>query len=91
MNDRAVGGLILAGSLGFGAVYVWLLVLSPWSYTGLVATALVAVLGVLAIVAWIGYTMAATPPPKPIGELEHEKADAGKETAAGRGHPAEAD
>lgn len=86
MNDRAVGGLIFGGSLGFGAVYVWLLVLSPWGYMGLIATALLAVLGVLGILAWIGYTMATTPPPKPIEdfekELEPQKAEATEEGKA---------
>jgi hypothetical protein len=32
----------------------------------------VAFVGILAIGAWIGYTMATTPPPKPIEEIEPE-------------------
>jgi len=82
MNDRAMGGLILGGSLGFGAIYAWLLLLSPWSYIGLVVTALIAVLGVLGIVAWIGYTMATTPSPKPIEDLPEEKPEAATEATA---------
>jgi len=35
-------------------------------------TAFVAVTGILAIFAWIGYTLATTPPPKPIEEIEKE-------------------
>jgi len=77
-----MGGLILGGSLGFGVLYVWLLLLSPWGYIGLVVTALVAVLGVLGIVAWIGYTMATTPPPKPIEDLPEEKPEAATEATA---------
>jgi predicted DNA-binding transcriptional regulator len=37
----------------------------------------VAFIAILAIGAWIGYTMASTPPPKPIEEIT---ADANKET-----------
>ena len=35
-------------------------------------TAFIAVAGVLGILAWIGYTLATTPPPKPIEEIERE-------------------
>jgi len=35
-------------------------------------TGFVAVAGVLGILAWIGYTLATTPPPKPIEEIEKE-------------------
>jgi len=35
-------------------------------------TGTVAVLGVFGILAWIGYTLATTPPPPPIEELEKE-------------------
>jgi len=34
---------------------------------------LVASLAILAIGAWIGWTMATTPPPKPIQEIETQK------------------
>ena len=35
-------------------------------------TVFVAVAGVMGILAWIGYTLATTPPPKPIEEIEKE-------------------
>ncbi|HDJ96884.1 MAG TPA: transcriptional regulator, partial [Thermofilum sp.] len=35
-------------------------------------TAFIAIAGVLGILAWIGYTLATTPPPKPIEEIEKE-------------------
>ncbi|MDJ0271587.1 MAG: transcriptional regulator, partial [Aigarchaeota archaeon] len=35
-------------------------------------TGIVAVGGVLGIIAWIGYTLATTPPPKPLEEIEKE-------------------
>jgi len=45
---------------------------------------LVAFVAVLAIGAWIGWTMATTPPPKPIEEIEaEEKKEEEKEKAVG--------
>ena len=35
----------------------------------------IAFIAVIGIGAWIGWTMATTPPPKPIGDLELEEAD----------------
>ena len=35
-------------------------------------TGFIAVAGVFGILAWIGYTLATTPPPKPIEEIEKE-------------------
>ncbi len=35
-------------------------------------TVFIAVAGVMGILAWIGYTLATTPPPKPIEEIEKE-------------------
>jgi predicted DNA-binding transcriptional regulator len=35
-------------------------------------TIFVAVAGVMGILGWIGYTLATTPPPKPIEEIEKE-------------------
>lgn len=86
-SDRALGVIIFAsclivsvGYVGFVAVpdmvknlMPWL----PWSASeirfGAVATVvLVAFLAVMLIGAWIGWTMATTPPPKPIEELQSE-------------------
>jgi|SRR3990170_6398303 predicted DNA-binding transcriptional regulator len=45
---------------------------------------LIAFVAVLAIGAWIGWTMATTPPPKPIEEIEaEEKKEEEKEKAVG--------
>ncbi|MFN4046636.1 MAG: transcriptional regulator [Acidilobaceae archaeon] len=35
-------------------------------------TVMIGVLGVFGILTWIGYTLATTPPPKPIEEIEKE-------------------
>jgi len=61
----------MAGSLAGIAIYGWLLT-SPYYLLILQITAFVAVAGVLGILAWIGYTLATTPPPKPIEEIEKE-------------------
>jgi predicted DNA-binding transcriptional regulator len=71
-KDQAVGALLLiAGVLGI-IIYGWLVFLSEWSMFILQLTGFVAVAAILAIVSWIGYTMATTPPPKPIEEIEKE-------------------
>lgn len=66
-NDRLVGGGILAGSLA-GIVVYGLLVAYAWEIT-LRVTAFLGVAVLLGILAWIGYTMATTPPPEPITEI----------------------
>lgn len=66
-NDRAVGGGILAGSV-LGIIIYGLLIFY-WPLLVLEITAFVAVLALLAILAWIGYTMATTPAPEPITDI----------------------
>lgn len=61
----------MVGSLAGIAIYGWLLT-TPYSLLILQLTAFAAVAGVLGILAWIGYTLATTPPPKPIEEIEKE-------------------
>jgi predicted DNA-binding transcriptional regulator len=68
MNDRAMGGIILVGSLLGIAIYFYLIFLSPWSILVVQASAFLAVAAVLVIVAWIGYTLAITPPPMPLDD-----------------------
>ena len=66
-NDRAVGGAILVGSvLG---IIIYGLLLYYWPLLVLEITAFVAVAVILAILGWIGYTMATTPPPEPISDV----------------------
>ena len=66
-NDRAVGGAIFGGSI-MGIVLYALLLVYFWEIT-IRVTAFVSVALLLAILAWIGYTMATTPPPEPITEI----------------------
>jgi predicted DNA-binding transcriptional regulator len=81
-NDRAIGGGILIGSIL--GIIVYGLLIYWWPLQVLEITAFVAVLVLLAILAWIGYTMATTPPPEPITdipEMAPEKPAAGSTPA----------
>ncbi|MEM1522011.1 MAG: transcriptional regulator [Thermofilaceae archaeon] len=70
-KDQMIGAALMIGSIAGILVYGWLLTTS-YSMLLLQITAFVAVAGVLGILAWIGYTLATTPPPKPIEEIEKE-------------------
>jgi predicted DNA-binding transcriptional regulator len=65
-NDRTLGGAILGGSIIGIIVYGILLYWKP--IIVLEVTAFLAVVVLLGILAWIGWTMATTPPPEPITE-----------------------
>jgi predicted DNA-binding transcriptional regulator len=66
-NDRLIGGAILGGSI-IGVIIYGLLIVY-WPLLVLQISAFLAVLILLGILAWIGYTMATTPPPEPITEI----------------------
>lgn len=65
-KDQTLGALLLIGAIAVIIIYTWLIFLSDFYLAVLQLTAFIAVVGVLCIVAWIGYTMATTPPPEPI-------------------------
>jgi len=73
-KDQAIGAILTVGSLAGIIVYTYLLFgVAKWIQELVIRiTAFVAVAGVLGILAWIGYTLATTPPPKPIEEIEKE-------------------
>ncbi len=71
-RDRAIGLLIMVASIAGILIYGWLMFLSQWFILLLQITGFIAVAGILGILAWIGYTLATTPPPKPIEEIEKE-------------------
>ena len=71
-NDRALGGIIFRGSLAGIVIYFWLLFMSPWALLTIQVSALLAVGMVLLIMAWIGYTLATTPPPMPLEDFDFE-------------------
>ena len=63
-KDQMMGAGILVVSLAVLVIYTWLLY--DYALIVLQITAFIAVAGVLLIMAWIGWTMATTPPPAPI-------------------------
>ena len=74
-RDQAIGGLLFVASILGIIIYGWVLFMPPIAGLDILVlklTGLVAVGGVLGIIGWIGYTLATTPPPKPIEEIEKE-------------------
>ncbi len=71
-KDQGIGAAIFVGCLLGIIIYFWLVFFSEWSLFILELTGFIAVGGILGIGAWIGWTMATTPPPKPIEEIEKE-------------------
>ena len=74
-NDRTLGGAILVGSIAGVVLYFWLLFMSPWAMLTIQVSAFVAVGMVLLIIAWIGYTLATTPPPMPLEDFDFDVYD----------------
>ena len=63
-KDQTYGAAILAASVV--GIIIYAALLYAYALVVLQITAFIAVAGVLVIAAWIGYTMATTPPPAPI-------------------------
>jgi hypothetical protein len=85
-KDQAIGAAILTVCLIVAVGYLVTLFYPQWLVTiGLLGSTVnvqfwviaipvfVAFIAILAIGAWIGYTMATTPPPKPIEEITTEE------------------
>jgi len=72
-KDQALGSMILLVSILGIAVYFYLTFLSPWIILTIQISAFIAVAVILLIIAWIGYTLATTPPPTPLEELDLEQ------------------
>jgi len=79
-RDRVLGTIILVASVVVLLVYGWFLIVSPMLV--LQITALIAVGAVLVIAAWIGWTMATTPPPAPL-EVEPTNSSPQEKTETG--------
>ena len=71
-SDKSVGGILLLIGVAGIVIYLYLLFIADSAISLLILkiTAFLAVAMILAIVAWIGYTMATTPPPGPIDVSE---------------------
>ena len=63
-KDQGLGLVLFVISVLGIILYGWFVY--GWPLLTLQITAFVAVAGILVIVAWIGYTMATTPPPAPL-------------------------
>ena len=85
-KDQAIGAAILTVCIVVAVGYIITLFYPQWLVTiGLLGNTanvqfwviaipvFVALVAILAIGAWIGYTMATTPPPKPIEEITTEE------------------
>jgi predicted DNA-binding transcriptional regulator len=92
-KDQAIGWVIFLVCAVIAILY-FIAVIFPWIFLGsnvstsslqtfrlylVAAPVLVAFIAVLGIGAWIGWTMATTPPPKPIEEIEAEEMPEEKE------------
>lgn len=93
-KDQAIGGAILVVCILVAVLYVVTLFYPTWLVSiGLLGSAanvsfwmiavpvFLAFVAILFIGAWIGYTMATTPPPKPIEEITTEPANENKPTS----------
>ena len=83
-SDRSTGGLLLIIGLAGILIYGYLLFFVDAGMTTLILqlTAFLGVAIILAIIAWIGYTMATTPPPEPLDIGEVPEAVSSSETSA---------
>jgi predicted DNA-binding transcriptional regulator len=91
-KDQAIGGAILAVCIIVAVGYVLLITVSnqifpSWNLATVQLDAVlvlvsVAFIAILAIGAWIGWTMATTPPPKPIEEITTEMEEKKEEAPA---------
>lgn len=80
-SDRFVGAALMVIAIAGSLLYVWGLLTPGWDLILLKLTAGVAVVGLLAILGWIGYSLATVPPPEELTpELdEEEKAESSGE------------
>lgn len=84
-RDQALGSILAVISIIVIVAYVWLVFFPPMYGADILVlklTGTVAVVGVFTILGWIGYTLATTPPPKPVEEIEREIEEELKEIEA---------
>jgi predicted DNA-binding transcriptional regulator len=84
-KDQAIGGALLIVCVALAVLYAVTLFYPQWlsilgvnahsvtvQFWTLAIPVFIVFIAVMAIGAWIGWTMATTPPPKPIEEIEDE-------------------
>ncbi len=72
-KEQVLGWIVFAASIVGIIVYFLLMFVPPlnqWAFLVMSITLFIGVAVVLGILAWIGYTLATTPPPEPLPELE---------------------
>jgi len=69
-SDKAIGWALFIISILVIIIYGYLVFFTSYTMIVLEITAFVLVAGVFGIVAWIGFTVATTPPPEPVVEIE---------------------
>jgi predicted DNA-binding transcriptional regulator len=71
-KDQGIGWTLALISVIVIILYGYGVFATTYDILLLKLTGFIAVAGVFGILAWIGYTLATTPPPKPIEEIEKE-------------------
>jgi predicted DNA-binding transcriptional regulator len=71
-RDQIIGILLMLVAIVVIIAYAWILFFTEWTLLLIQITLMIAVAALLGVIAWIGYTLATTPPPKPIEEIEKE-------------------
>lgn len=99
-KDQGIGGLICLVCVVVGVLYTlglfywgyWIQNDRAWalSFTLVALPVFIAFIAILAIGAWIGWTMATTPPPKPIEDITSEMETEQKTTVEEKPTPEEA-
>ena len=59
-DDKILGYILLVGSLVGISCYFYLVFISPWVWLVVQVSAFLAVAAILAVMAWIGYTLTIT-------------------------------
>ena len=78
-RDRILGVTMVIISLIVIIAYGYIMFLTPYWESLLRITNFLIILLLFGILGWIGYTLATTPPPKPVEEIEKELEEAMKE------------
>lgn len=73
-SDRALGVLIIVGAIVAAILYFGSILMPWWSFLQAVQVLVsIAFLAILGIGGWIGWTMANTPSPEPVEDLDMEE------------------
>ena len=77
-KEQTLGWLVFVASIAGIIVYFFLMFVPPlnqWAFLVMSITLFIGVALVFGILAWIGYTLATTPPPEPLPELEEPEVE----------------